>query len=139
MIEQKATVISSDDTTIWLETERQSTCSKCQMKQGCGTGLLDKHVGKRFSRIAVAKTDEVHVGQQLQLEIPEEALLQGAFMMYIVPLVLMFFFAAGAQLLNLSEIVEIFAGMSGLLVGFYWVHVRLRNKKSAVKTRIIEE
>ncbi|THF54438.1 MAG: polyurethanase, partial [Methylophaga nitratireducenticrescens] len=49
MIEQKAKVIRSDESTIWLQTERQSTCDKCQVKKGCGTGLLSEHVGRRFS------------------------------------------------------------------------------------------
>ena len=139
MIEQKATVVASDEETVWLQAERESTCSQCQVKQGCGTGLLTKHVGKRFSRIAVAKTNDVTVGQQVQLAIPEQSLLHGAFLMYIVPLALLFLFAAVAQALDFNDAGEIFSGLSGLFIGFYWVRIRLRNTKNGFKARIVEE
>lgn len=139
MIEQQATVISCDNDTVWLQAERQSTCSGCQVRKGCGTGLLAKHVGKRFSRIAVAKENDVTIGQQVRLAIPEQALLQGTFLMYILPLVLLFLFAAGAKALNLGEIAEIFAGITGLFIGFYGVRVYVRNKKDGFQAKIIEE
>lgn len=139
MIEQRATVIGSDDDTVWLEAERQSTCSQCQLKKGCGTGLLANHVGKRFSRIAVNKTIDVTIGQQVRLAIPEESLLKGTFVMYIMPLVLMFLFAAAAQVLNFNEMIEILAGISGLLIGFYWARLRLANNKDGFQARIVEE
>jgi len=139
MIEQSAKVVKYDDKMVWVEAERQSTCSGCQIKQGCGTGMLAKHVGKRFSSIAVIKTIDVAVGQQVQLAIPEETLLQGAFLMYILPLLLMFVVAAGARALNFNEAIEIFGGLSGLLIGFYWVKLHLTNKKDGFQARIIEE
>jgi sigma-E factor negative regulatory protein RseC len=139
VIEQKAKVVSFDDETVWLEAERQSTCSGCQVRQGCGTGMLAKHVGQRFSRITVKKTSDVEIGQQVQLAIPEETLLQGAVLMYLLPLVLMFIFAAIAQSLNFNEALEIIAGISGLFIGFYWVRIRLRNKKDGFQAKIVEE
>ncbi len=138
MIEQQAVVTQYDDKTVWLEAERQSTCSSCQMKQGCGTGLLSNHVGKRFSQIAVTKTEDVQLGQQVKLTIPEQALLQGAMLMYIFPLVLLFLFAALAKIVNLNEFMEIFAGFSGLFIGFYIVRFRMRNRKHNIQTTIVE-
>lgn len=139
MIEQPAKVIKFDDNMVWLEAERQSTCSGCKVKQGCGTGMLAKHVGKRFSNIAVMKTSDVEVGEQVHLAIPEETLLQGAFLMYILPLILMFIFAAGAQALHFNEAIEVFSGLSGLLIGFIWVKRHLSNKKDGFQARIVEE
>tara|TARA_R110002050_G_scaffold9504_3_gene33492 strand:+ start:10199 stop:10618 length:420 start_codon:yes stop_codon:yes gene_type:complete len=139
MIEQLAKVVRTDDNRVWVEAERQSTCGGCQVRQGCGTGMLAKHVGKRFSSIAVLKTGDVKIGQQVNLAIPEETLLQGAFLMYILPLVLMFVVAAAARALNFNEAIEIFSGLSGLLIGFYGVKVHLANKKDGFQARIIEE
>ena len=79
MIEQKATVVAIEPDVIWVEAQRQSTCGSCQVRQGCGTGLLAKHVGKRFNRIAVPNNKTVMIGQQVTVAIPEDALLQGAF------------------------------------------------------------
>ncbi|MBL4637993.1 MAG: SoxR reducing system RseC family protein [Proteobacteria bacterium] len=139
MIKQKATVIATDDTTVWLDTERQSTCSQCQVKKGCGTGMLANHVGKRFSRISVEKQGDVTVGQQVQLGIPEESLLQGALMMYMTPLVMMFLSAALAQVLDFNEIMEIVTGFVGLAIGFYWVHIQFKNNNAGLQAKIVEE
>lgn len=139
MIEQKATVIRSDKSTIWLQAERQSTCDKCQVKKGCGTGLLSEHVGRRFSTIAVPKKYTVQPGQQMRVSIPEEALLQGAFMLYLLPLLFMFASAGLSRFMFANELLEIIGGLIGLILGFYWVRNRLKHQKIAIETQIIEE
>jgi len=139
MIEQKATVISRDIHQVWVEAERQSTCGQCQARKGCGTGLLAKHVGQRFSRIAVKTSQDLRVGQQVMVTIPEQALLSGAVMMYLLPLLLMFITAALARIANSGELVEIIAGLSGLVAGFYFVKSRLKNKNTGVQVKTIED
>jgi sigma-E factor negative regulatory protein RseC len=139
VIEQQATVIQIEDDTIWLQAERQSTCSQCQIKQGCGTGLLAKHVGKRFSKIAVNKTAETTVGQVVTLAIPEQALLQGAALMYLLPLALLFLFSIVTRAFQLGEGLEILAGLAGLITGFIWVKQHLRNKKDGIQAKVVEE
>lgn len=138
MIEQQAVVTQCDDKTVWLQAQRQSTCSGCRLKQGCGTGLLSNHVGKRFSEISVDKISDVHIGQQVKLVIPEQTLLQGAMLMYIAPLILLFLFAAVAKTLNFNEFFEIFSGLSGLFIGFYLVRLRLKNHKHDLRAKIKE-
>jgi sigma-E factor negative regulatory protein RseC len=64
-------------------------------------------------------------------------LLHGAFLMYILPLVLMFAFSAFAQWANLNDVLEIFAGLSGLLFGFFIVKQRLANKEERFKAKIL--
>lgn len=139
MIEQKATVISRDAHQVWVEAERQSTCGQCQARKGCGTGLLAKHVGQRFSRIAVSTNENLKVGQHVIVSIPEQALLSGAFMMYLLPLLLMFAAATVARMANSGELLEILAGLSGLVAGFYFVKTRLKNKNTGVQVKTIED
>jgi len=139
MISQKATVIAIETDRIWVEAERQSTCGGCQIRQGCGTGLLAKHVGKRFNRIAVPNNKTVQIGQQVTVTIPEDALLQGAFMMYLVPLLAMFTGASSARWINWPEPLQIMAGLAALLGGFMWVASRIKQKNSVIPTQIIEE
>ncbi len=139
MIEQKAKVVDIDDKTIWLDAERKSTCSGCAAKQGCGTGILENHVGKRFSRIAIDKRETVNVGQQMQLAIPEEALLQGAFMMYLVPLLSMFLFAGIATSLGATTLLETIAGITGLIAGLFLVKKKFEHKKIDIQASVIED
>lgn len=139
MIEQKATVISRDEHQVWVEAERQSTCGQCQARKGCGTGLLAKHVGQRFSRIAIKSNDNLQLGQQVIVSIPEQALLSGAFMMYLLPLLMMFATATIARMANSGELVEIVAGLSGLVAGFYFVKTRLKNKNAGIQVKTTED
>lgn len=139
MIEQQAKVISCNNDTVSLEVERQSSCSACKVRQGCGTAMLAEHVGNRFSQITVSKTGDVEVGQQVELAIPERSLLHGAFLMYIVPIVLLFVFSAIAQYVYANEFIEILSGLVGLFLGFYLVKVQMKNKKDGFQARIIED
>jgi sigma-E factor negative regulatory protein RseC len=139
MIEQQARVIEIDGDTVWLEAERESTCSDCQVKQGCGTGLLAKHVGKKFSKISVHKTTDATLGEVVTLVIPEEALLQGAALMYLLPLTLLFLFSIITRSFDLGEGAEILAGLTGLVTGFAVVKENLRNKKDGIQAKVLEE
>ncbi len=136
MIKQSATVVSCDGDTVWVEAERQSTCGQCQLQKGCGTGLLAEHVGKRFSRLAIPNTtDNFSPGQTVQVEITEEALVAGAFLMYIMPLLALFVFSAIAEALNVGELFGIIAGFCGLLFGFWWVKWRFKKVQATDKIK----
>lgn len=139
MIEQQATIIEVDGNTVWLQAERESTCSNCQVKQGCGTGLLAKHVGKKFSKISVHKTTDVALGEVVTLVIPEQALLQGAALMYLLPLTLLFLFSIISRSFGLGEGTQILAGLAGLATGFAIVKENLRNKKDGIQAKFLEE
>ena len=139
MIEQQATIIEVDGNTVWLQTERESTCSNCQVKKGCGTGLLAKHVGKKFSKISVHKTTDVALGEVVTLVIPEQALLQGAALMYLLPLTLLFLFSIITRSFGLGEGTQILAGLTGLATGFAIVKENLRNKKDGIQAKFLEE
>lgn len=138
MIEQPATVVSIDEQQIWLDVERQSTCSGCKLRSGCGTGLLSRHVGQRFSRLAVPRTQNLQVGEQVHVQIAEEELLQGALMMYLLPLLGLI---AGAALVNLMSgpaWLEIISGLTGLTLGFIWLGRYFSQRQHKMQTQLTE-
>jgi sigma-E factor negative regulatory protein RseC len=139
MIEQKATVISRDGELVWVEAERQSTCGQCQARKGCGTGMLAKHVGQRFSRLAVNTDLDLRVGQQVMVSIPEQALLSGALLMYLLPLLALFSAAAITRMIGAGELAQIVAGLLGLCAGFFWVKRHISDKNPGIRVQTIEE
>ncbi len=139
MIEQKATVIGREGNIVWIEAERQSTCSQCQARKGCGTGMLAKHVGQRFSRLAVHTDEKLEAGQQVMVSIPEQALLSGALMMYLLPLIFLFAAAMLARLAGVGELLQIVAGLLGLCAGFYWVKHQIKGRNPGVRVQTTED
>jgi sigma-E factor negative regulatory protein RseC len=139
MIEQKATVISRDGNIVWVEAERQSTCGQCAARNGCGTGLLAKHVGQRFSRIAVNTDLALRVGQPVMVSIPEQALLSGAVMMYLLPLIALFASAMLTRMVGGGELLQIVSGLIGLCAGFIWVRRRVKDQSPGIKVQPTED
>lgn len=139
MIEQKATVISRDGDIVWVEAERQSTCGQCAARKGCGTGLLAKHVGQRFSRIAVKTDQALRIGQTVMVSIPEQALLSGAVLMYLLPLLALFAFAALTRMLGGGELLQIVSGLIGLCAGFIWVRRRVKDQSPGIQVQSTED
>jgi len=139
MIEQKATVISRDGNIVWVEAERQSTCGQCQARKGCGTGLLAKHVGQRFSRIAVNTEQDLRIGQAVLVSIPEQALLSGAVMMYLLPLLALFGVAIVTRMLGGGELLQIVSGLIGLCAGFICVRRRVRDNSPGIQVQSTED
>ena len=95
MSEELATVVAIEGDYAWVECERRSACSGCQQQSNCGTGTVAKAFPLKAPRLRVRLTAEVRVGQQVRLGIPQESLLRGAALVYVLPL---FCLLAGALL-----------------------------------------
>ena len=123
MSEELATVVAIDGEHAWVECERRSACSGCHQQSSCGTGTVAKAFPLKAQRLRVALTAEVSVGQQVRLGIPQASILQGAALIYVLPL---FCLLAGAllgqlwlaPLLSAGEGVTILCCLLGGLVGF---------------------
>lgn len=141
MIEQSAKVVAidKDKDKVWLTTDRQTTCGSCRLKQGCGTGLLEKHVGHKFSTISVKTDQHVALDQKVTVAISETRLLQGAVLMYLLPLLMLMLFAGFTRFMNLSAGLEIIFGLFGLALGFVLVKFSLRNKEDGFAVVMKEE
>ncbi len=93
MIEEQAQVIEIDGDKLILQAQRQSACGSCAANKGCGTSLLSKVVGRKFTRFQADNSINANVGDTVVVGLPEEALLKGSMVMYIIPILGMFGFA----------------------------------------------
>ncbi len=112
MSEELATVVAIEGDHAWVECERRSACSGCQQQSNCGTGTVAKAFPLKAPRLRVRLTAEVRVGQQLRLGIPQESLLRGAALVYVLPL---FCLLAGA-LLGQLWLVPLLSGGEGITI-----------------------
>ncbi len=93
MIEEQAQVVEINGDQLVLQAQTQSACGSCAASKGCGTSVLAKVVGRKFTRFQAENIVNAQVGDTVMVGISEDALLKGSLMMYIVPVLGMLIFA----------------------------------------------
>jgi sigma-E factor negative regulatory protein RseC len=100
MLIETGRVVAVDPDGLWVETIRQSTCGTCAAQKGCGHGLLNRlSDGKRgYIRVLPGSRNpqECSVDDQVRISIPEEVILRGSLIVYMLPLACMLAGAATA-------------------------------------------
>lgn len=93
MIEERARVIAVENNQLLLEAQTRTACNACAAKQGCGTSVLSRWVGRKFTRFQAANTVNARVGDEVVVGLAEEAMLKGSVFVYLLPLLAMIGFA----------------------------------------------
>ncbi|MCO4836545.1 MAG: SoxR reducing system RseC family protein [Oceanospirillaceae bacterium] len=132
MIEQVAHVHAIDQSSVWLDTIRLSTCKSCSMKSGCGQRLMNQATDCKRSRIQLPIPDEMplSVGDEVILGIPQNAFIKASLLTFAMPLVTMLGFALMAGWLRLSEPATVIVAVFGL--GFGLLLLRWYSQSDAV-------
>ncbi len=121
MITENATVVSIENNQTWIETQRKSVCGQCSANKGCGTSVLSKVIGNKFSRMKAINKINAQVGDKVVVALNEKSLLKGAFMTYLLPLLYLFLFAIIGQFV--SDELEFQSGevvvIAFAVLGFY--------------------
>jgi sigma-E factor negative regulatory protein RseC len=89
MIEETARVIAIENNQLLLEAETRAACNACAARQGCGTSVLSKWVGRKFTRFQAPNTVNARVGDEVVVGLAEEAMLKGSVLVYLLPLLVM--------------------------------------------------
>ena len=92
MLTETGRVVAIETDTVWVETIRTSTCGRCAARSGCGHGVLARATGAK-GLIRVRATDalrasDCRIHDEVTIELPESAILQGSALMYLLPLLL---------------------------------------------------
>ena len=104
MIEEKARVIAIENGQLLLEAETRTACNACTARQGCGTSVLSKWIGRRFTRFQAPNTVNARVGDEVVVGLAEGAMLKGSVLVYLLPLLAMIVFALLADSLIPAEL-----------------------------------
>jgi len=116
-------VLAVEGDLAWVETQRQSACSACAARSGCGSGVLAKVLGRRMSRVLAINHAGARPGEEVVVGIAEQSLLRGSLAVYTVPLLAMFAAALAGELLlpHWGEAGVLVSGALGLAAGFVWL------------------
>ncbi|EHZ7122866.1 SoxR reducing system RseC family protein [Vibrio vulnificus] len=92
-----------------LSCEQQTSCSSCSSQKSCGTGVVSKAFGNKRLLWHLETQRRLHVGQVVEIGIPEQSLLQSAMLVYLLPIVAMLLGALFGHLV-LSPLLEMGEG-----------------------------
>jgi len=103
VIEETARVIAVENGQLLLEAQTRSACNACSAQKGCGTSVLSKWIGRRFTRFQAPNTVNARVGDEVVVGLAEDAMLKGSVLVYLLPLLAMIVFALLADSLIPAE------------------------------------
>lgn len=123
MIEEQIEVVEVLGDQLILQAKTKSACGSCAVNKGCGTSLLSKVVGRKFTRFQVDNSVNAVAGDTVVVGIPEDALLKGSLVMYILPIVFMLSFAVFSDFalsvsLQSRDLIIAGSSITGLILGF---------------------
>ena len=127
MIEEHAVILSlqsepsQTQTTATLEIERKTACGLCGQTRGCGNSIWGKLFGHQTTAFKAQNRINAKVGDSVIVGINEKALLKSALLLYILPLVTLFFGAILASQLWQTDGITMLGAAIGLVLGLLWV------------------
>lgn len=143
MLIETGRVVAVGNDGLWVETIRQSTCGACAAQKGCGHGLLNRiSDGKRsYIRVLPGKQDpgSCRVDDEVRIGIPEEVILRGSLIVYMLPLICMLTGAVAAIGLfpGNPDVLAALGAVAGFALGFVlvrWHAARHRDDQSMQPT-----
>lgn len=135
MVEEQATVVDREGDFVWVQTQRQSSCGHCSVKNGCGTQLLSKVLGNKTTHIRCVNKDNLKIGDRVIVGIEESALMSGSFLIYFLPLLTMILtgglgtFLAKNYWPGAVDLWSILTSISGLFLGLVITKLMIRQNK----------
>jgi sigma-E factor negative regulatory protein RseC len=128
MLEMRAIVIQVEGDEASVQPLGTSGCGHCNSEGGCGSGALTKlFCSNKPRNFKVNNEVQAKVGDEVQVTIPDGALLRGAMKMYVVPLILLL--AGGIAGVGLAgetaarDTYAVAGAVIGLLLGFILARV----------------
>ena len=132
MIEETGRVVAIEKEAVWVETIRQSACDSCASKQGCGHSVLAKLDGAT-NHVRVLNDYDLNVGDDVVIGVPEDIVVIGSMIAYLMPLVCLLVFSVIGKLVLGSEGYGILTGIFGLIVGFSLVRWHFLKRKNDIR------
>jgi sigma-E factor negative regulatory protein RseC len=129
-IEERGVVVAADADWATVRMQRQSTCGSCSARSGCGNGVLAEVLGRRVLEFRLANADDLRPGDRVTLGIHDRALVSGALIMYLLPLLGLIAtpVVLGWMLPGVPEGGRILAGVGGFALGLIAVRRWLRDR-----------
>lgn len=102
LMEELARVVEYQSGWVMVEVELKSACNHCSSSENCGTFAVAKAFSVKTQRFAIASDKSYQQGDMLKLGLPESVIIKAAALVYLLPLLGLFMFAALGHVLGLG-------------------------------------
>lgn len=132
MIEEEAVVTRVEGNRVAVEKERKSACSGCQ-QSSCASSVTSRLFEGKTVSLWASASGEFKPGDRVVIGLREDALVQGAFLIYVVPLAgllagaLLGQFVADQTGLLDSDMLSALGGIGGM--GLFFAGIRFSSFK----------
>jgi sigma-E factor negative regulatory protein RseC len=136
MIEQTGVVISVQGDMAEVEGQRRSACGGCAASGACGTSLIARYLGRKRMLLRAHNPIGAGPGDPVVLGLPEGALLQASFVVYLVPLLAMIGggivgdYIAALFAPSYAQSSSVLGGLGALAAALWWLGRFSRTKSS---------
>ncbi len=143
-MKEQAVVVALEDGSVWVETRRQSSCSACSAREGCGQGVMSRIASGRehYIRAMVDRTQQpsLVIGDMVTIAVPDESILHASVVVYLVPLLMLIAGMFGGNYIMPGDGGSIAGGFVGLLLGAAMVrwHSVLVHDDTRFQARVVD-
>jgi sigma-E factor negative regulatory protein RseC len=120
MILETGRIVAIEPGGLWVETLQRSACGSCQAQKGCGHSML-AGMGASASYLWVLldgrDAGAYRLGDQVRIGVPEEVIVKGSLLVYMLPLLAMIAVVVLAHSQALGDGATALCGFAGLLSG----------------------
>ncbi|WP_369602798.1 SoxR reducing system RseC family protein [Hahella sp. SMD15-11] len=121
MIRETGIVRETAPGRVWVETRQQSSCSHCKARDSCPSGAVAGLREGATCRIEIRTDEPLRPGDQVEIGLPEEALVRGAVTQYLLPLAGLVAGAVTGAHNGWPEGVQLLSALAGMGVGLMLV------------------
>ncbi len=120
MLQETGTIVKIDTDALWVETLQKTACQSCSAQKGCGQQVLAKALtSSTVIRVLLdgKSPGNFQLDQQVVIGIPDDVVVLGSLLIYLLPLVMLILFATLSFHLVPSDGIAAAGAIVGLVVG----------------------
>ncbi|PIE41010.1 MAG: transcriptional regulator [Gammaproteobacteria bacterium] len=133
MIEESGRVVAVEKGAVWVESIRRAACDTCAAKNGCGQSALAKLGQQHKNHVRAISSLDLEVGDSVVIGVPEDVVIKGTLIAYMMPLIFMLVAAITADSLNTADSTVALASLAGLAVGFLVVRLHFLKARKDIR------
>ncbi|MCG7499065.1 SoxR reducing system RseC family protein [Vibrio sp. Of7-15] len=140
MMTALATVLRVDSQRVTVGCQQETSCGHCSSRSSCGTGIVSKALPGKEHQWQLTTDTKLHVGELVEIGLPEKSVLQSALVVYMVPLLFLILGAGISEaLFSGNELITIATSVlfTGLGITIAKLLAKAIETKTADKLRLI--